>query len=225
MANPSTAHEPSMEEILASIRQIISEDGEGAAGCEGTQAAPKPAPPSSRAGARTCALRDRSCPGFDAEPEPSADDRACRPMHEQTVRPQPFARTPEPPAAGLRRSPPQPRFALSRGVRSRRTKAPLLSPEKGAAVSGAFGALAQTILAQNSRTLEDVVAEMLQPMLKSWLDDNLPSLVERMVQGRDRAGLARPALASSIARGSDARRRGARFSCCSAVDTAGRRSV
>ena len=71
---------------------------------------------------------------------------------------------------------------------------PLLSPDKRAAVSGAFGALAQTILAQNSRTLEDVVAEMLQPMLKAWLDDNLPSLVERMVQGRDRARLARPPL-------------------------------
>ena len=38
------------------------------------------------------------------------------------------------------------------------------------------------MLAQNSRTLEEVVAEMLQPMLKSWLDDNLPSLVERMVK-------------------------------------------
>jgi cell pole-organizing protein PopZ len=57
-----------------------------------------------------------------------------------------------------------------------------LSPEKGAAVSGAFGALAHTMLEQNSRTLEDVVTEMLQPMLRSWLDDNLPSLVERMVK-------------------------------------------
>ena len=57
----------------------------------------------------------------------------------------------------------------------------MLSPEKQAAVSGAFGALAQTLL-QNSRTLEDVVADTLQPMLKSWLDDNLPSIVERMVK-------------------------------------------
>jgi cell pole-organizing protein PopZ len=49
-------------------------------------------------------------------------------------------------------------------------------------VSGAFSALAHTILAQNARTLEDLVAEMLKPMLKDWLDDNLPSLVERLVQ-------------------------------------------
>jgi cell pole-organizing protein PopZ len=31
------------------------------------------------------------------------------------------------------------------------------------------------------RTLEDLVREMLQPMLRSWLDDNLPTLVERLV--------------------------------------------
>ena len=58
----------------------------------------------------------------------------------------------------------------------------LLSAESDQAVHGAFSALAHTILAQNARTLEDLVAEMLQPMLKNWLDDNLPALVERMVQ-------------------------------------------
>jgi cell pole-organizing protein PopZ len=57
-----------------------------------------------------------------------------------------------------------------------------LSEESDAAVSGAFSALAHTILAQNARTLEDLVCEMLRPMLKEWLDDNLPSLVERQVQ-------------------------------------------
>jgi uncharacterized protein len=58
----------------------------------------------------------------------------------------------------------------------------LLSRDQDAAVSGAFGALAHTMLTQNTRTLEDVVEEMLRPMLKGWLDDNLPSLVERMVK-------------------------------------------
>ena len=58
----------------------------------------------------------------------------------------------------------------------------LLSAGSDTAVSGAFSALAHTILAQNARTLEDLVAEMLKPMLKEWLDDNLPSLVERLVQ-------------------------------------------
>ena len=35
---------------------------------------------------------------------------------------------------------------------------------------------------QNSRTLDDLVQEMLRPMLKNWLDDNLPSMVERLVR-------------------------------------------
>jgi uncharacterized protein len=36
-------------------------------------------------------------------------------------------------------------------------------------------------LAENGRTLQDLVREMLRPMLKAWLDDNLPTLVERLV--------------------------------------------
>jgi cell pole-organizing protein PopZ len=35
---------------------------------------------------------------------------------------------------------------------------------------------------QNARTLEDLVREMLRPMLKVWLDDNLPGMVERLVR-------------------------------------------
>jgi cell pole-organizing protein PopZ len=42
-------------------------------------------------------------------------------------------------------------------------------------------ALAQTVLLENARTLQDLVREMLRPMLRSWLDDNLPTLVERLV--------------------------------------------
>ena len=51
-----------------------------------------------------------------------------------------------------------------------------------AAVDSALHSLAHTVLGQNARTLEDLVKEMLRPMLKSWLDDNLPSLVERIVR-------------------------------------------
>jgi len=58
----------------------------------------------------------------------------------------------------------------------------LLSSATSAAVDSAFNSLAQTVLVQNARTLEDLVREMLRPMLKSWLDDNLPSMVERLVR-------------------------------------------
>ena len=69
------------------------------------------------------------------------------------------------------------------------TKAPepmperaLISNETIAAVDSAFNSLAHTVIGQNARTLEDLVREMLRPMLKSWLDDNLPGLVERIVR-------------------------------------------
>jgi cell pole-organizing protein PopZ len=58
----------------------------------------------------------------------------------------------------------------------------LMSSATSAAVDSAFNALAQTVLVHNVRTLEDLVREMLRPMLKVWLDDNLPGIVERLVR-------------------------------------------
>jgi cell pole-organizing protein PopZ len=58
----------------------------------------------------------------------------------------------------------------------------LLSNTASAAVDGAFNSLAHTVLVQNARTLEDLVKEMLRPMLKAWLDDNLPNMVDRIVR-------------------------------------------
>ena len=58
----------------------------------------------------------------------------------------------------------------------------MLSRSTISAVESAFNTLANTVLSNNARTLEDLVKEMLRPMLKSWLDDNLPGLVERIVK-------------------------------------------
>jgi cell pole-organizing protein PopZ len=58
----------------------------------------------------------------------------------------------------------------------------LISSVTSAAVDSAFNSLAHTVLVQNARTLEDLVREMLRPLLKTWLDDNLPGLVERLVR-------------------------------------------
>jgi len=57
----------------------------------------------------------------------------------------------------------------------------LLSREATAAIGSAFNTLTETVR-QHEPTLEDVVRETLRPMLKSWLDENLPGVVERMVQ-------------------------------------------
>jgi uncharacterized protein len=58
----------------------------------------------------------------------------------------------------------------------------LISNSTMTAIDSAFNSLANTVLGQNARTLEDLVKEMLRPMLKSWLDDNLPGMVERIVR-------------------------------------------
>jgi uncharacterized protein len=45
-----------------------------------------------------------------------------------------------------------------------------------------FKALEQAIVVDSHRTLEDLTREMLRPMLKEWLDENLPTIVERLVR-------------------------------------------
>ena len=78
--------------------------------------------------------------------------------------------------------PPAPRMAEPRRPAPATTEMPLISSSTSAAVDSAFNTLAHTVLSQNARTLEDLVKEMMRPMLKSWLDDNLPGLVERVVR-------------------------------------------
>ena len=69
----------------------------------------------------------------------------------------------------------------------------LISNETVRAVDSAFNTLAHTVIGQNARTLEDLVREMLRPMLKSWLDDNLPGMVERIVRAEiERVSRGRP---------------------------------
>ena len=64
---------------------------------------------------------------------------------------------------------------------SRVADAGLLSRDATAAIGSAFNTLTETVK-QHGPSLEDVVRETLRPMLKSWLDENLPRVVERMVQ-------------------------------------------
>jgi cell pole-organizing protein PopZ len=117
------------------------------------------------------ALPDPPPPQPQPQPQPSfhriepdddlefAETAATRPVHHQPVfEPPPFESPPPPP----------PQQILSRSTVS--------------AVESAFNTLANTVLSNNARTLEDLVKEMLRPMLKSWLDDNLPGLVERIVK-------------------------------------------
>ncbi len=58
----------------------------------------------------------------------------------------------------------------------------LLSPRANAAVAASFDDLAKVLASRGARQVDQTVEDLLRPMLKSWLEDNLPSLVERLVR-------------------------------------------
>ncbi len=119
LARAQRAHEPSMEEILASIRAIIA---------------------------------DESAPTKPGPQLVYASDTPARPP-ETTRKPEPVE------------------------------EEMLLSEDAGEAVAGSFRALAESMAAQSAKAAEAMAREMLRPMLKAWLDENLPPMVERLVNG------------------------------------------
>jgi uncharacterized protein len=205
MTQPAKSQEPSMEEILASIRRIIADDDaskspprpaeppKAAAPAPAPAAGPAPPPqapppprmaapePSREADAEPIAEADDAVSDIldltesmaaPAEPPPNPGpqfrtiDGSFDVSYEDAVeRPAPQMPAPEPPAS----------YPIEE-------RGQLLSNQTHAAVDSAFNTLAQTVLVQNARTLEDLVREMLRPMLKAWLDDNLPGMVERLVR-------------------------------------------
>ena len=58
----------------------------------------------------------------------------------------------------------------------------LISASAGAKVAAAFGDLNDAFAAGPRRSFDEMAEEMLRPMLQQWLDDNLPTLVERLVR-------------------------------------------
>ncbi|RIY03421.1 DUF2497 domain-containing protein [Aureimonas flava] len=62
------------------------------------------------------------------------------------------------------------------------TPPPLVSPATGQLVGASFNELAEAIRQGELRSLEAMAQEMLQPMLRDWLDDNLPKMVERLIR-------------------------------------------
>ena len=58
----------------------------------------------------------------------------------------------------------------------------LVSPAVGERVAQSFGALAEAVDAVPRRSFDEIAEDMLRPMLQEWLDDNLPTLVERLVR-------------------------------------------
>ncbi len=141
-----TSQEPTMEEILASIRRIISEDeivAEGDAGPPAPAGAPEAEPEAEAEPLELTdkveALGDPDVPGEPPSPAPSAPE------------PGPVAE--------------------------------LVGEQAATAVASAFGQLSAAVnMPREGRTLEDVVRELLTPLLQRWLDENLPRIVQETVE-------------------------------------------
>jgi len=157
--NPSTPVppvDPSMDDILASIRRILSEDEQA-----------KPA---------DIVARDDGV--FQLEesmmvtPAPSAE-----PASSPVGVPDAILAAPEPPASAAPAATPSP-------------NGPLLAPEAAQAATDSVGALLRSLVSRGEQvgvyrggpTIEDMVREEIRPLLKAWLDANLPALVERQVR-------------------------------------------
>lgn len=177
-AKPS---EPSMEEILASIRRIISDDEAKPAEAAAEVVTPAPEPEPTLLDDDVLDLGTEA--SFVAPPAEPAASVLTELDADVDFREAEEARPPAPAAAAFPEEPPAPAAApRSEPAPQPVDMASLLSDQASSAVTSAFGQLANTVLNNNARTLEDLVKDMLKPMLKTWLDDNLPSMVERLVR-------------------------------------------
>jgi cell pole-organizing protein PopZ len=165
-----SSQEPTMEEILASIRRIISEDDAPADAAQPVAAAaaePEPAP----------------IEVAPPAPEPEDDDtleltqkidtlgdlEVYTPTTAPAPEPQPIAAAAPPPAPA-----PAPQPSIDAG---------LVGERAANAAASAFGQLSAAIaMPAEAKNLEDIVREMMRPMLQQWLDTNLPAIVQQAVE-------------------------------------------
>jgi|CXWL01.1.fsa_nt_gi cell pole-organizing protein PopZ len=142
MALQEPQAEPSMEEILASIRRIISEE----------EQAPAPEPVLDLTQTEAPAVAEEDDIVFETVDEPAPAPRA--PVH---------AAVPTAPAPAMEA---------------------ILSAPTASAAAGSLARLAGTLRIADitGQTVEGVVRELLKPMLKDWLDQNLPAIVESRVE-------------------------------------------
>lgn len=165
-----------MDEILASIRRIIAdEDG----------------PDASPAGSAEVRSGGDDLRAFPIHPAVVPPAHPSLPPDAAFVREEPAARVPLRPVVPAREPYREPDVSVAPSraadpVARRAAAAPrpkdLLAPEAEAAVVAAFDQLGSFVVPAQQRTVEDLMKEMLRPMLKSWLDENLPRLVEGLVR-------------------------------------------
>jgi uncharacterized protein len=165
-AGTPAAGDPSMEDILASIRRILSEDEAPAAGA--VAASSQTAPAGERAADDGVLVLDPAM-------------MVSQPRESVVAAPEP---EPEPEPEPIPVPVPQPAPAAAEIVPQA-----LIGVAAAAAATSSVDSLIRTLAAERTMqvhsggpTIEDIVREELRPLLKAWLDANLPPMVERLVR-------------------------------------------
>lgn len=162
MSEPDTDQEPSIEEILTSIRQIISDDDEEAP----EDVAPEPDPEPEE---EVVELTEKV-----SEPEPEPEPVA---VSEPEAEPEP-----EPEPEPVREEIEVEMHDSEPPVADDDFDSVLTNNAENAAFD-AFSELAKkTAVEHGGVTLEEIVRSEMKPLLKDWLDKNLPRIIERLVQ-------------------------------------------
>ena len=200
MSDQKTDQEPSMEEILASIRRIISEDED-----EESQAAEDEE--SQTAEDAPSAIEDEAEPliAEAAAPEPAPEDDVFELTQEvqddgtvvdiatgETIHSHEAPELVEVDENELDVAAPAPIAApiaapVAPQVPPMAGEEGLVGPPADAASTASFESLAHVVAGKRGemsiggQTVEDVVKDVIRPIIKEWLDDNLPDLVERLV--------------------------------------------
>ncbi|MBO6719698.1 MAG: DUF2497 domain-containing protein [Rhizobiaceae bacterium] len=204
-ASSVPAREPSMEEILASIRRII-EDSDNAhspasAGANTNEAIPAEQAPAEDFGSGEVEAFRSELSAMDQETEPAEAQAEVEAYAAPESAPE-FQEpaTPEPEQAPLASEPPapeepataQPAVAYeppaSRDAHHTQRDEPasartsIISETAGRQVAAAFEELSDAFASSQQRSFDDIAEELMRPMLQEWLDNNLPVLVERLVR-------------------------------------------
>ncbi|WGF88751.1 DUF2497 domain-containing protein [Marinivivus vitaminiproducens] len=206
MSSARDVKEPSMEEILSSIRRIIAYDDDGPA--DDGRARPVPAEQAAMSASSDPLADEESAEEDDvleltteADPAPPRTSAAVRPaaaaappLHAPSASGGPAlaatgtsADALAPATAAPSSNPSQESLSMSIAPKTDT----LVSDTASSATMGAFSRLSQNLTpaapsampaAGDRRTVDELVVDALKPELRAWLDKNLPSIVERLVQ-------------------------------------------
>lgn len=158
MSDNSSEEEPSIEEILASIRQIISDDDEEETKDDALES------PVREGTDDVLELTEEDLAEVEEEAAPEIE--MVDPVEEEPeIEEEEEAMAPPPKSIPSDIMSSGTQAAMMDSISKLSSKMPINSPRSYDGV-----------------TLEDIVREMLHPMLREWMDDNLPKMVERIVQ-------------------------------------------